>query len=116
MVAHKTDERHPKEQMLIHARAGTPREHETLALVAQGYSNAAIAAMLVATEATVAKHVRNIFDKLNLPESPTSTAACSPSSPTYELPAERRPERAAARGRAGLSLRCPARRPRSGRP
>jgi hypothetical protein len=37
MVADKTDERHLKEQMLIHARAGTPREHETLALVAQGY-------------------------------------------------------------------------------
>jgi Bacterial regulatory proteins, luxR family len=40
-----------------------------LALMAQGYSNAAIAAMLVATEATVVKHIRNIFDKLNLPES-----------------------------------------------
>jgi DNA-binding CsgD family transcriptional regulator len=48
MAARETDERHLKGQMLIHARAGTPREHETLALVAQGYSNAAIAAMLVA--------------------------------------------------------------------
>jgi ATP/maltotriose-dependent transcriptional regulator MalT len=38
--------------------------------VAQGYSNAAIAAMLVAAKATVAKHIRNIFDKLNRPESP----------------------------------------------
>jgi DNA-binding NarL/FixJ family response regulator len=26
--------------------------------------------MLVATEATVAKHIRNIFDKLNLPQNP----------------------------------------------
>jgi hypothetical protein len=33
-----------------------------LALLAQGYSNAAIAAMLVATEATVAKHIRNICE------------------------------------------------------
>jgi DNA-binding NarL/FixJ family response regulator len=36
----------------------------------QGYSTAAIAAMLVATEVTVAKHIRNSFDKLILPESP----------------------------------------------
>jgi hypothetical protein len=27
MVAHVTDERHLKGQMLIHARAGTPREN-----------------------------------------------------------------------------------------
>jgi NAD(P)-dependent dehydrogenase (short-subunit alcohol dehydrogenase family) len=40
--------------------APVPREHETLALMTQGYSNAAIAAMLVATEVTVAKHIRNI--------------------------------------------------------
>jgi DNA-binding CsgD family transcriptional regulator len=54
---------------LIHASADTPREHETLGLIAQGYSNAA-SAMLVVTEGTVAEHIRNIFDKLNLPESP----------------------------------------------
>jgi DNA-binding NarL/FixJ family response regulator len=45
----------------------TDRERETLALMAQGRSNAAIAAELVVTEATVAKHIRNLFDKLDLP-------------------------------------------------
>jgi DNA-binding NarL/FixJ family response regulator len=43
------------------------RERETLALMAQGRSNAAIAAELVVTEATVAKHIRSLFDKLELP-------------------------------------------------
>jgi hypothetical protein len=64
MVADKTDERQPKGQMLIDARAvsrvstrpppSSPRA---------AFSNAAIAAMLVATEATVARHIRNIFDQ-----------------------------------------------------
>jgi DNA-binding NarL/FixJ family response regulator len=45
----------------------TVRERETLALMAQGHSNAAIARELVVTEATVAKHIRNVFDKLDLP-------------------------------------------------
>ncbi|MFD0485360.1 response regulator transcription factor [Kineococcus sp. GCM10028916] len=43
------------------------RERETLALMAEGRSNAAIAQRLVITEATVAKHVRSILEKLNLP-------------------------------------------------
>ncbi|WP_414942859.1 response regulator [Amycolatopsis sp. cmx-11-51] len=43
------------------------REHEVLALVAEGYSNAAIAARLVITEAAVGKHVGNILAKLDLP-------------------------------------------------
>ena len=44
----------------------TARELQTLAQMAQGRSNAAIARELVVTEATVAKHIRNVFDKLEL--------------------------------------------------
>ena len=47
----------------------TPREHEVLGLMAEGRSNAAIAAKLVVTERAVAKHTANIFTKLNLPPS-----------------------------------------------
>jgi DNA-binding CsgD family transcriptional regulator len=39
------------------------REREVLALVAEGHSNAAIAARLVVTEAAVGKHVGNILAK-----------------------------------------------------
>jgi DNA-binding NarL/FixJ family response regulator len=49
----------------------TDRERETLALMAQGRSNAAIAGELVVTEATVAKHIRSLFDKLDLPPAAT---------------------------------------------
>lgn len=48
----------------------TPRERETLALMAQGHTNAAIARALVVTEATVGKHIRSLFDKLDLPPTP----------------------------------------------
>jgi DNA-binding NarL/FixJ family response regulator len=44
----------------------TPREREVLALVAQGRSNAAIAAELFITQKVVEKHVASIFDKLGL--------------------------------------------------
>lgn len=44
----------------------TPREHEVLALMAEGASNAAIAARLVLSDPAVSKHVGNIFQKLNL--------------------------------------------------
>jgi DNA-binding NarL/FixJ family response regulator len=44
----------------------TPRELETLALVAEGKSNAAIAASLVLTKRAVEKHVNAIFAKLAL--------------------------------------------------
>jgi DNA-binding NarL/FixJ family response regulator len=47
----------------------SPREREVLALMAQGRSNAAIAAQLVVTERAVEKHVANIFLKLDLPVS-----------------------------------------------
>ncbi|GIG91901.1 response regulator transcription factor [Plantactinospora endophytica] len=43
------------------------REREVLALVAQGRSNAAIARVLVVSEAAVGKHVGNILAKLDLP-------------------------------------------------
>jgi DNA-binding NarL/FixJ family response regulator len=44
----------------------TPREHEVLALMAGGRSNAGIAAELVVSESAVAKHVNSIFTKLAL--------------------------------------------------
>jgi DNA-binding NarL/FixJ family response regulator len=59
-------------QMLGRRRAAgplnelTPREHEVLALMAEGRSNHAIAAELVITDRAVEKHVTSIFGKLNL--------------------------------------------------
>ena len=47
----------------------TPREREVLEVMAEGRSNAAIAARLVVTESAVEKHVRRIFAKLRLPPS-----------------------------------------------
>jgi DNA-binding NarL/FixJ family response regulator len=49
----------------------TPRENEVLALMAEGRSNGAIAAVLVVSEGAVEKHVANIFLKLGLPVSET---------------------------------------------
>ncbi|GAA2126261.1 response regulator transcription factor [Actinomadura napierensis] len=45
----------------------TPREKEVLALMAEGRSNAGIAAALVVSESAVAKHINSIFAKLDLP-------------------------------------------------
>jgi DNA-binding NarL/FixJ family response regulator len=45
------------------------REREVLVLVAEGHSNAAIAAKLYVTEAAVGKHIGNILAKLDLPPS-----------------------------------------------
>jgi DNA-binding NarL/FixJ family response regulator len=47
----------------------TPREHEVLALMAEGHSNGGIARKLVVTEGAVEKHVRSILGKLRLPAS-----------------------------------------------
>jgi len=47
----------------------TPREREVLGLMAEGRSNAAIAAELVVSERAVEKHVTGIFAKLDLPTS-----------------------------------------------
>src|SRR3954469_23397193 len=48
----------------------TPREREVLSLMAEGYSNAAIAAKLVVTERAVEKHVTNVFSKLGFGSEP----------------------------------------------
>lgn len=45
----------------------TPREREVLALMAEGRSNAGIAEVLVVSDSAVAKHINNIFAKLDLP-------------------------------------------------
>jgi DNA-binding NarL/FixJ family response regulator len=60
---------------LLRARADplgrlTPREREVLALMAEGRSNAAIAARLVVSQGAVEKHVTSILGKLGLEESP----------------------------------------------
>jgi DNA-binding NarL/FixJ family response regulator len=47
----------------------TPREREVLSLMAEGRSNAAIAAELVVSPGAVEKHVAGIFAKLGLPPS-----------------------------------------------
>ncbi len=47
----------------------TPREREVLAVMAEGRSNAAIAARLVITEKAVSKHINSILTKLDLPPS-----------------------------------------------
>ena len=47
----------------------TPREREVLGLMAEGRSNAAIAARMFVTEKAVSKHTNNIFAKLQLPPS-----------------------------------------------
>ena len=47
----------------------TPRERQVLALMAEGRSNAGIAAALVVSAGVVEKHVASIFGKLGLPPS-----------------------------------------------
>ncbi len=48
----------------------TPREREVLALMAEGRSNAAIAARMFVSEKAVGKHTNAIFTKLDLPPAP----------------------------------------------
>lgn len=52
----------------------TRREQEVLGLMAEGYTNSAIAQRLLVSERTVESHVNNIFSKLNL----TSEVAHNP--------------------------------------
>jgi DNA-binding CsgD family transcriptional regulator len=47
----------------------TAREHDVLALMAEGRSNSAIADRLAVSERAVEKHISNIFSKLGLPPS-----------------------------------------------
>ncbi len=56
---------HPAELMYT-ANPLTPRELETLKLIARGMSNQEIASTLVVHERTVAKYVSSILDKLHL--------------------------------------------------
>ncbi|MBI5964737.1 MAG: response regulator transcription factor [Chloroflexi bacterium] len=56
---------HPAELMYT-ASPLTPRELETLKLIARGLSNQEIAAALVVHDRTVAKYVSSILDKLHL--------------------------------------------------
>lgn len=59
-------------QVLLRARSAdpletlTPREREVLALMAEGKSNADIAAALVVSDGAVEKHISSIFAKLGL--------------------------------------------------
>ena len=46
----------------------TEREREVMTLIAEGRSNAAIAARLFVTEKAVGKHISSIFTKLDLPQ------------------------------------------------
>jgi DNA-binding NarL/FixJ family response regulator len=48
----------------------TDREREVLGLMAEGRSNVAIAGRLSVTEKAVAKHINNLFAKLDLPMAP----------------------------------------------
>jgi DNA-binding NarL/FixJ family response regulator len=57
----------------------TPREHEVLALMAEGHTNSAIAEQLVVTDGAVEKHVRNVFSSSACRQRTSSTAASSPS-------------------------------------
>ena len=60
-------------QLLVRSRSRDPlerltrREGEVLRLMAEGRSNAAVAAALVVSERAVEKHVTSIFTKLDLP-------------------------------------------------
>ena len=47
----------------------TPRQHEVLALMAEGRSNAAIARRLAVSDRAVVQHTSHIYDELGLPPS-----------------------------------------------
>jgi DNA-binding NarL/FixJ family response regulator len=59
-----------RRQRVVDPLAGiTPREHDVLALMAEGRSNRAIADRLVITERAVQKHITGIFQRLEIGES-----------------------------------------------
>lgn len=51
----------------------TEREREILSMMAEGHSNQAISARLVVSSRTVESHVRSVFMKLGIAESPDSS-------------------------------------------
>ncbi|HWR84715.1 MAG TPA: helix-turn-helix transcriptional regulator, partial [Rhodoglobus sp.] len=55
----------------------SPREHEVLALLAQGRSNAEIAAALVLSERTIESHVRSVYGKLGLDDTANRRVAAA---------------------------------------
>jgi DNA-binding NarL/FixJ family response regulator len=66
VVSHMLGRRQVKEPL----EQLTPREHDVLALMAEGRSNQAIADKLVISGRAVEKHVTSIFTKLKLPPAP----------------------------------------------
>lgn len=66
--------RHPDSSASLDAGGLTQREVEVLRLVAAGKTNRSIATELVLSEKTVARHVANIFVKLNLSTRSAATA------------------------------------------
>jgi DNA-binding NarL/FixJ family response regulator len=83
----------------------TAREVEVLRLVAAGRSNRAVAAELVLSEKTVARHVSNILTKLGLPSRSAATAYAYEHGLTEKYPGP------PAAGRAFLPTRSDDRRP-----
>jgi len=63
VVAHLLESRNAPDDPIAKL---TPRESEVMALMAQGFSNGAIATRLGVTERGVERHVTGIFEKLGL--------------------------------------------------
>ncbi len=82
---------HPKE-ILYTANPLTPRELETLRLIARGLSNQEIASTLFVHERTVAKYVSSILDKLHLANR-TQAALYAVREGLTELPEEEKQEK-----------------------
>jgi DNA-binding CsgD family transcriptional regulator len=64
----------PVTQAGVGERHLTPRENEVLRLIAHGKTNREIAADLVLSERTVARHITNIYQKLDLRSKAAATA------------------------------------------
>ena len=84
----RTDRAHSRDEPMALL---TPREREVLSLMAEGRSNAAIAARLFITEKAVSKHTDGHLQQARRGRRPkTTTGASSPSSPIW-TPDGRRP-------------------------
>jgi DNA-binding NarL/FixJ family response regulator len=71
----------------------TERETAVLTLMAEGRSNAGIAAALVVSAGAVEKHVASIFGKLGLPQAAPTTGGCSRCCGTWRPDRRNRPAR-----------------------